>query len=292
MQIAKSEISTEDPKPPQAAPVRFLPRSVFVLLALIGFLVILTLLVYRLSLTNPLTRTVVSILPFPAVLVNGTMISMRDYIDEHNALLQYMESTGNEELPSDEIVRQTILDALINKAVIRELALRTGIKLDQERVEQYYLDVVQNQQSEEVFTKELNETFGWTREQFKKRIIESIVLALQMSEYVLANAEWQAEARTQIEQELTAPGSVPEKDLGDVAVLNLPSQWADVAQLPVGQRSGILESEREYVIVKVEERKEETSEVQLHLKAAIVPKKTLEDVVKEYLAKAAIRYFI
>lgn len=286
MKIEKSDMPTG------AAPTRSFPRPLLLFLGAIILIAVVSLLVYRLPIQNPFTRAVVSVIPYPAAMINGTIISLHDYANEYDALSQYLQSTGYKDLPSPDVVRQTILDALMNKAAIRELAFRAGIKIDQARVEQFYQEVVQGEESEEAFIKELDETFGWTSEQFKKRIIESIVLALQMSEYVLTNPEMQTEPRAQIEQELAQPGTLPETDFGFVPVSGLPSQWSGVIQLPLGERSEILQTERDYALLRVVEEKMEGEEKYVLIKGVVVPKKTLEDVVQNYLADANVRYFV
>jgi hypothetical protein len=271
------------------------PRVFFVLIALLGLLVVMTVLVYRLPMNNPFTRSVVSVLPYPAVMVNGSMISMEAYINEQDALMQYLNSTGLEQTPP-EAIRQTILDALVNKAAIRALAFERRVKIDEDRVEKFYQDVVASKESEEAFAKELTESFGWSRDEFKERILESIVLALQMSEYVLSNPELQKEARAEIEAVRTqleqGDQSVLKEDLGYQTVSSLPTAWTSASTLPIGGRTDILESDEGFVILQVTDRIETTEETQLHLVAAMVPKKTLEKLVDAYLASAKIRYFV
>ncbi len=296
MQVEKEDVTPVQEQPSNSIQPKTnrLPKPFIILSVFVALAITVTLLAYQLPITNPVARSIVRLIPYPAAMVNGSMISMESYANEHDALLRYLESTGYEELPSEETVRQTILDALVNKAVIRELAFRAGMKIDEERVEAFYQDVIEGEGSEEAFIEELRETFGWTKEEFKTRIIESIVLALQMSEYVLADEELQAEARTQIETELANPGTIPEADLGVVSVANVPEAWTEILQLPDGERSGILETSFDFAIVKVLDRTEdtETGETQLHLSGVVVPKTTLEDLVENYLADARVRYFV
>lgn len=271
---------------------RSIARLAIFLSSVIGFFLILTFAVYQFPITNPLIRTIVSVVPYPAVLVNGTFITMNDYVNEQEALLQYLASSGYEELPEEDLMKQTILDALVNKAAINALAQKHGIKIDQARVEKFYQEVVESEGGEEVFVAELEETFAWSREDFKKRIVESIVIALQMSEFFLQDEEYQSQARAQIEQELITPGTIPETDLGFRSVSSLPDSWAPVLTLEAGEQTDIIESNGEYIILRVEDREENSQNPQLHLKFVVVEKKTLEEFVDEYLSQVKIRYFI
>ncbi len=297
MKIDKPDVvAAQSTDPMQTSSSRPFPRPFFILISLFGLLVIISVLVYRLPINNPFTRAVVSLLPYPAVMVNGSVITMNAYLNEQDALMQYLDTTGLDEKPPKEVLRQAILDALVNKTAIRSIAFEAGIKIDQKRVEQYYQDVVANQESEETFTKELDEAFGWSTDEFKKRILESIVLALQMSEYVLSNPELQQEARAQIETMRTqleqGDPSVLKEDLGYQTVSSLPAVWVSASTLPIGGRTEILESDEGFVILQVADRIETTEATQLHLLAAMIPKKTLENLVDEYLASAKIRYFV
>lgn len=261
-------------------------------MALIGLVALLTVLVYALPVANPIARAIAATLPYPAATVNGTVITLHDYINEYDALKKYLETSAAPEQVSEQALQQTILDALVNKAAIRELSMREGVRLDTERVEAFYQDVVRTEGSEEAFAAELKETYGWTVEQFKERIIESIVLALQMSEYVLKNEAMQAEGRAKIEAELASPGTVPAQDLGVYLASEIPEEWSSVKELPIGGRTSILESDLGYTIWEVTDRTEAGGEAQLHLMAASVSKRTLEDFVKTYLDGAKVRYFV
>ncbi|MBM5789966.1 hypothetical protein FJZ23_02690 [Candidatus Parcubacteria bacterium] len=289
MKVEKSAVS-EEPVSDEIA--RSKGRRLSIALAALGLFIVLTVLVYVLPPTHPLTRAISSAIPYPAAMVNGSVITMHDYINEYDALKKYLGSSAEAESVPAQAMQQTILDALVNKTAIRELAMRDGVRLDEDRVEAFYLDLLGTEGSEEAFAKQLTENFGWTTRQFKERILESIVIALQMSEFVLGDEALQADGRAQIENELASPGTVPAQEMGVYPVAELPEAWAAVGELPVGGRTGVIESELNYLILELSERSEAGGETQLRLKAVSVPKVTLEDIVKEYLDGAKVRYFV
>ncbi len=309
MQVEKLESSTEEVKlGPKLSKTKSL-RPFFVLFSILGLIVVLTVFVYRLPITNPFVKSVASIIPYPAVMVNGSIVTMRTYILEHEALTQYLKTTGYNEMPSDDVLQQTILDALINKIAIRKLAGQYGVKLDQDLVDQYYQDVVDGQTSEDEFSKELADTFGWSKADFKKRIVESIVLALQMSDFVSKDETLQAPAREEIAKvydrlkagedfiavanEINAQYATSfESDLGYQNISDIPEEWKTVKAVPVGGLSEIIELEQSYAIATVTDRIEAAEDSQIHLMAVIIPKTTLEDLVTDYLEGAKVRYFV
>ncbi len=271
---------------------RSLVQVLFFVGTVIGILAIITIAVYRFPVTNRFTRAIISVVPYPAAMVNGHLVSLDDYANEYDAIMHYVDSTDSEELPDDSVIQQTIMNALLNKTVIRLLAKQDGVVLDQSRVDQFYQDVVQEEESEEIFIQQLDETFGWSQKEFKERIISSIVLALQMSEHVLTDQSLQADARANIEQELALPGTLEEVEIGDRLISDLPPNWTELFDVPIGERTGILESETEYAILTVEDRTEDEAGQHVVLKGVVVPKVTLEDVVNTYLQTASVTYFM
>ncbi|MBI5370345.1 peptidylprolyl isomerase [Candidatus Uhrbacteria bacterium] len=284
-------------------------RPFFLFLVVLGCLAVLSIGMYGLPPTSPLVRAVSRVLPYPAVVVNTSVITLGDYANEYDALIKFVVSADTQKPPSDEVVRQTILEALTNKAAIRALARTSGVKLDQKKVEAFYQDVVKGEESEQALSKQLKETFGWSTQQFKKRIIESIVLAMQMSDSVLHDAKQQEGPRADIQEALKRldageefttvaadvqqkQGGAPQGDLGYQSVGSLPTEWAPAASLKIGERTPILESDQGFVILKVVDRIEAGEDSQVHLLAVAVPKKTLEDAVKAYLAEARVWTFI
>lgn len=270
-------------------------RPLFIFLSVLGLLVVLTITVYRLPITNPIVKSVATLIPYPAVIVDRNIITIKDYLIEHEALLKYLETTGMKEKPAQEVLQETILDALVNKTAIRALAMQYGMKIDQQMVDKYYSDVIEAEANEDAFAKELSETFGWNKAEFKKRIIESIVIALQMSNFVATNEEIQSAAKKEIEDvyaKLQAGEEVEKEDLGYQKLIDLPAEWSVAKDLPIGGVSEILTNDQGYLILIVIDRIEAGEDSQVKLSAVMVSKKTLEDLVVEYLESAKVRYFV
>jgi parvulin-like peptidyl-prolyl isomerase len=177
-------------------------------------------------------------------------------------------------------------------------------------VEQYYQDVLASQESEEAFVQDLTNTFGWTVEEFKSRVVESIVLALQMSEAILADESLQQSRRDTIDTAYTrvAGGedfaSVAkevnarfdaglEADLGYIKLSIIPESWAAAVEiLETGTTTDVLDLPEGYAIFKAEDRIVAAEDTQIHLLSITVPKVTLEEVVKEYLETAKVKRYV
>lgn len=263
--------------------------------------------VYARPVTDPLVRTMASILPFPALTVDGKTVTINEFLTEYDALGSYFEDAGQEAPPTEQL-EIAIADTLVNKIAIKQLARQYGVELDEERVEQYYQDVIA-QDGEEAFAQNLEESFGWSTEEFKERIVESIVLALQMTDAVLADTQTQqprrdlidaAYARVQagedfatIAKDVHAGFEGIEGDLGYVKASVIPESWANqVNVLEEGQTTEIIDLPEGYAIFKLEEKIVAGEDTQLHLLSITVPKVTLEEVVDEYLTTVEVKRYI
>lgn len=264
--------------------------------------------VYSRPVTDGLVRTVTSIVPLPALLVDGQIVTFQDFLVEYDALLSYFQDQGGTTPPQEQL-EAAIADTLVNKIAIQKLAKRYGVTLDEARVETYYQDILSAQESEDAFKENLEKAFGWTAEEFKKRIVESIVLALQMTDAVLADAQTQqlrrnlidgAYARVQggedfatVAKDVHSGFEGIESDLGYVKASAIPESWAiQVTVLEEGQTTQIIELPEGYAIFKLEEEIVAGEDTQLHLLSITVPKVSLEEVVDEYLTTVKIKRYV
>ncbi len=271
--------------------------------------VLATMQVYSRPVTDGLVRTLSNVIPYPALSVNGATVSIKEFLIEYDALVQYFGSTEGEVPPPADQLEVMIAETLTNKMAMQQLADERGLELDDEKVDAYYQSVIAGQQSEELFVSELERTFGWTQDEFKERIVESIVLALQMGEEVLADEDLQIEKSELAQQSYERvvggedfavvakdvhsgyPGL--ESDLGFVKLSNIPPTWAEVVNgLEVGGITEVLDLPEGYAIFRLEERIDADTDTQLHLLTITVPKVTLEEVVNDYIEEAKIKRYI
>lgn len=279
--------------------------------AVVAVLIILGLLtgqVYARPVTDPLVRVMASVIPFPALSVDGKIVTIDDFLAEYDALGSYFQDAGQEAPPADQL-EIAIADTLINKVAMVKLASQYGVGLDKDRVEQYYQEVLSSQESEEAFEENLSETFGWTVQEFKSRIVESIVLALQMTDVVLGDGQTQqsrrdlmdgAAARVQsgedfatVAKDVHAGFEGIEGDLGYVKASVIPESWASqVTSLEEGQMTQMIELPEGYAIFKLEEKIVAGEDTQLHLLSITVPKVSLEEVVTEYLTTVKVKRYV
>ena len=265
--------------------------------------------VYSRPVDDGFVRTIAQVFPFPALSVNGDTVSMKEFLAEYDALKKYFEGQEGSTPPADQL-EIAIADTLVNKMVIRQFATARGLEIDTQRVEKYYQDVLASQESEEAFVQDLTDTFGWTVEEFKSRVIESIVLALQMSEAILADKALQQSRQDTIDaayarvaggedfatvaKEINAGFDAGlEVDLGYIKLSIIPESWsAAVEVLEIGNTTDVLDLPEGYAVFKAKDLIVAAEDTQIHLLSITVPKVTLEEIVKEYLETAKVKRYV
>jgi parvulin-like peptidyl-prolyl isomerase len=284
-------------------------RIIVVVLGVVVLFGALTQRVYSMPASSSFVRLVAQVVPYPALKLNGETLTMKEFFVEYDALAQYFSSQESVEVPPDDILEAAIADTLVNKLAIVQLAEKFEVEIDQDQVEIYYQDLVVTQGSEEVFEQSLDETYGWTINEFKTRIIESIVLALQMTEVVLKDVDLQAErieliesAATRVAQgeefvavakEVHSGFEGLESDLGYVNLDIMPNTWADIVeQLEIDEVSSIIGLDEGYVLFQALDRVVDGDETKIHLLSITVPKITLEDIVSEFVSESEVTRYI
>lgn len=307
---APTETSATPPTAPAWKQFLATPKGKLVALAvaLVAVFAVVATQTYARPVTDPFVRSVARVLPLPALKVDGQTVTIKEFLIEYDALQSYFNDLGEQAPPEDQL-EVAIADTLVNKIAIAQLAKAQGVVLDETRVGEYFQDVVAGQESQEAFEQNLLDTFGWTPEDFRKRIVESIVLALQMTDAVRENDELQA-PRAQLMQtayarvlagedfaavakDAHAAFEGIESDLGYVQASILPSTWGtQVNALAEGEMTEVIELPEGYVVFKLEEKIAAGEDTQLHLLSITIPKVTLEEVVEEYLAGAQVKRYV
>jgi hypothetical protein len=286
-----------------------------VLISVIGVVVVVlmaTFFVYNSAPTGFLVRFVTAVIPYPVMSIDGTSVSFKDYLSEYDSLVKYFESNedSEEEVPSEIDSREMILKTITNKVIIQKLAKKHGVKVDQTKVEEFYVGVVAGEESEEVFEKQIKETFGWSTKEFKKRIVESIVLAGQMNEFIQTNEEMQKSkkdlalesfARIASGEDFGAVAKevhnkvkvLMDSDLGFLKLSDIPETWREsVGELKIGEFTNVLELPEGYAMFMAVDRAVSGDDVQIHLLTLTIPKKSLEEVSGEYLNEIEVKRYL
>ena len=163
----------------------------------------------------------------------------------------------------------------------------------------------------EEFEAELLVMFGWNIEEFTARVVEPMVLAEQVSEFVSVNEEAQAGQKAKadaaheriangedfmtVAAEVYAATGIPgDGDLGTVSVDDIPEEWAEIIEgLEIGDVSEVSELVGGYYLFSVAERTvTEDGAEEVHLLGFMVPEASITVVVEEYLDSVNIWRFV
>ncbi len=260
---------------------------------------------------NVLVRAAASVIPYPAVKVNDQTVRMSEYFREYDALVNYFDQISEgEELPPQEELQMTIVDTLVNKIAVQQLAKKHGIEFDVARVEEFFQTISGQGDDATAFAEEIKSTFGWTPEEFKERIVHPIVTATQLQEFVSKDVMLQSAAREKVEAAYTRlesgeefvdvakevnldSGALIETDLGYQNQSELSPIWKeDVEALEKGEYTKVIELPDGFVVLQLADRIAAGDDDQLQLFVMLVPKVAVEDVTDEFLETAEVKRYI
>ena len=308
--VAVEEVFTEPVVEPEAvtSPASRLSPKMKHAIASIGAialaLAVMTSFVYREDPTGSSIRKIVGVIPYPIAVVGSHVITFEDYLAERDALSKYFASTAAQsgtEMPDEETIGKNILDTMAHKLVVAEIASEAGIALDDAKVEEFYATSLGGADPA-AFETQLQTMFGWTPEQFKDRVVKPVVLATQVGEAVDKDESRQAEVKQKaqavydrvasgedfaaIATETSAdPSASVGGDIGPVRLSDIPEDFkAPILALKPGEYSAVVEGAGYFMIFKAAERTGKDAEESVKLSLISFPKKTLEDIITEYLA--------
>lgn len=153
-------------------------------------------LVYRVSGTNGYEQLVAQTFKLPVAKVNGEKLLLAEFNDNVAATEYFFDQQDAQALGlvgpmSGTEIREQELEAMINSALLNELAEERGIEVTAEEIDTYFNDVVVPQAPgglDEV-TQTLKDLYNWTPEEFKESVLEDIVLQQELQQYLADDEE-------------------------------------------------------------------------------------------------------
>ncbi|HBK34101.1 TPA: hypothetical protein DEP34_00865 [Candidatus Uhrbacteria bacterium] len=287
-----------------------IPKKIWMILAGIGVgilaaAMIVSVLVYTRPVGDAFVGKVVKIVPYPAAVVGTHTVSMRDLYEEYRAMQNYFSSLDTPPDMTNEDVITMIMQTLVRKVSVRELMQAYDLVLDEDAVTEMYTSMVNQVGGEEILAQKISETFGWTTEVFRDRVVTPLVMADQLTTFVEESEEIQGERLEEVEsyrqrvtngeafldvanEVMTAYEMNTQGDYGEVALEDLPEEWQTALEgIGDGGMTEVIEGSGVSLVlfvqqrIVVEEAQSGTESVDLQFLA--VPDITLEDKVAEYL---------
>jgi len=205
--------------------------------------------------------------------------------------------------------RQGVMESLISKKAVDYLAKKYEIELDAAQADDYYQNVIAQVGDEEQLKIELMNQFGVGIEDFKERVISSIVLASQLQEKLFVSEDEQKASKEEAEgwrQRLLAGDKIADMQVDAGQTVRLydgttadgiplsqipPEALEAVSSLSVGDVSGVLDLSETYTVVRLIDRTEDADPV-LRLDLVQVAKRGLEQLITEYTDSVTVWSFV
>ena len=308
-----SEILPLPAVPPAAVPRKFrlLLGLILGAVVLVCF-VVLTAAVYLLPVNDNFVRSVASVVPYPIAVVNMHPITFGQFYKEWAAMESYYQSDPSlaAQKPADSELATSLVDSMVNRIVIEQLANQYGLKLDTAKVDETYQSAVQQSVSEEAFLTEINKTFGWDKQQVINKLIAPMVLSSQVETAIQTDSSLQSEALAKANDALARiknnedfaavatdvsddPSADKGGDIGSLAVDQLPEEWVSFISVNgLNKPSDVIDLGSVYSIVMATDQTENAGVTQYNIKLIIVFKKSTDEVVTTFEEASKIWNFL
>jgi parvulin-like peptidyl-prolyl isomerase len=235
----------------------------------------LTLLVHRFD-DRPFAQAVARVMPIPAAIVDGRMVTMHEFILEGKLTESFIDFNAQDgTAPVEEVTRGQVLDGLVAKTAAIRIARKQGISVSQEEIDEYFSQLAQQAgMTDEIARDFITAAFATDLQTYKNRVIRpelyrsKLAEAVQASEELLGPVNARAEAlyARLVSGEITFEDAAQESSEdpssaqvgGDIGYFNQVSIPEDVREqilaLEEGEFTPVLETEGGRVIIKVERK--------------------------------------
>ncbi len=309
-----------EPLPEQLYAARQLPvrRAVLwsgrVALLLAGVCILLGIFLmslYRIPSGDPILRSASTILPLPAVRVNGRLIGYRAYSSMVDGWMELYQQQGAEGTADTHLLRDRILHRMIQDVLLEELVRELEVEVLPEDLASVESTFVEQYENEARYEEALYEQFRWTPEEFSKFVVEPLARLRALDSAVLASDVLQAgpfevvvELHKDVRQnpdqfsELATQvsGSLSASDGGELGLRS-------ISDYPESVRPVLLEAaEREitdvqtlpdrFVFYRVIEQATVRRERLVNAQEISVAKRDVYDILAERFANASITYYV
>jgi hypothetical protein len=250
-----------------------------------------------------ITRLVSAVIPVPAVVVNGDTISYHDLLVRTDTLLWLK----GEDADQEKTFAQAI-DVLIEQTLIEQIAEEYDVEVTRDEKDAV-LAMLAGELDEEAFEEKIRGELDMSLREFTRVVVEPLALAQKLETVVHEDEETQAEVKAEAEEARTRivagmnfseaaalysqdPSGAQGGDVGYLTKATLPAGWDVLLTLPEEGMSGVIETEGEFVILKVAWLVGVGEDTQIRTQAIILKKKTLSEIVASRRETSDISYVV
>jgi len=286
------------------------------------FVVIVFLFTYVFHTQFPAIKTAQRVLHLPAMIVDGKWISLAEIEDNVNSIKQFYESQDfskfgirvDFDTPEGQkrlkIQERRMLNKLIEDIAIAEVAKEWGVTVSDEAVKTAMERPMKETGSEEVVKSRLKDLYGWSLDEFGKKVVYKQLLRDRVIE--------EFNKKNKITDEMRKSMSDAKKELddgrdftdvakkyseGSTAQTGGVMGWFNemqlqddigkkVFELPKGGYTDVIETPLGLHIVKVNDIIDSEGKKMVHVSQIIVKKQTFADFLTEKIKKMSVNIFI
>lgn len=285
------------------------PRWPKVVLALVVVFILWWYGIVYLHWNSALVRAATGIIPFPAVVLNGEAITYHDVLIEMQERL-WLSEKQNEgtRLPDDDELLSQSLTSLLREKAVEQISDKEDITVSRDELKEARA-ALQGDSSDQEFEAQLLEQLHVDRQTFSDKTLRPFLLARNLEKFILASADYQSSIKTLAEQAQirindgalfgtilqAAQQSSFEIEGGDYGYITrgeVPEGWDALLAMSENSTSPVIETTDTFVVLVVEDTIGSGDETQFHTKAIIFHKRSLDDIIAEYLQESELKKII
>ncbi len=269
--------------------------------------------IYKYKSTSRPVKIASKIIPYPVSSVNGNWVwntvTYNQYLFELASIQKFYQSQG-QDLSTEEgkqklnQLKNDIITQLENNEIISQQAAKYGIKVSNQEVQEQFDELVKNAGGIEKVKTTLDKLYGWTIDDFKEKIKQSVVQK-KLAEKILADDSLNEPAKKQAEEikkqidggadfaelakKYSTDGSA--SNGGDLGLISkgqtVPEFEAVAFGLEPGQVSGVVKTQYGYHIIKATGKEGE----QVRVSHILIKGVDLESWLRDQRAKSNIQQY-
>lgn len=268
---------------------------------------------YRAPDKTPVFPSILTEIHAPVAFVGTDAITWKDVAIDTEALSKYLSNPLAGGLAySDDEMRTRVLHRLMLTSASEQYAEEHGVSVSNEELDKALADLESASGGKEQVEKDIKENFGWTYDQYRDRVVKSMLLLQKLQEKVRDDAGATGAVKERAESvlgELNGGGNFEElakqysedssaADGGELGFITKgmtvePFETALFA-MKAGETSGVVETEFGYHIIKAEEVKKDAKGVVTEVRARHILFKfpSVMSEIQAYLDDATVVQFL
>lgn len=321
--ITRKKTKTSEPKLPEEnekkkllgfIPIKNKKQLVIagVVSAVVIFLAVMGIGIYGYNWEDDTTYAVSGVVPYPAAIVNGKVVTYHDYLQNLRIIKKYQSEFKKVDFKTKEgketlaAMRQDTLDRLAEDAIVTKEAKRLKVELSEKELDESYAELIKSNGGDKSFAEVLDKYYGLTPQEFKVDIYKVRLLRQKLMEKFSSDESLNADAKKKAE-EVLAKAKAGEDfaklakeysqdttasaggDLGTFGKGKMVPEFETAAfALKEGQISGIVKTVYGYHIIKVTDVKGEN----ITASHILIKTKDFDSWLETEVKAAKIRNFI